>query len=177
MPLSTPPLLHLVCGLPGSGKTTLARRIEASSGAIRFCPDEWIRRIWPLETAATEGNARRDAIEQLQWRIAKDFLKTGKDVIIEWGTWGRGERALLRDEAHALEAQAKLYYLDFPKVVLKERILLRNENPGNDDFRMPEETLDAVLEDNFNLFQAPDSEEVESFDFYLLIKSELPPSF
>jgi len=34
--------LHLICGLPGSGKTTLSKKIEAETGAIRFCPDEWI---------------------------------------------------------------------------------------------------------------------------------------
>ena len=60
-------VLHLICGLPGSGKTTLAKKIEASRGAVRFCPDEWIKEIWPPGTAETEGNARRDQVEQLQF--------------------------------------------------------------------------------------------------------------
>jgi hypothetical protein len=32
--------LHLMCGLPGSGKTTLAERIERESNALRLSP-EW----------------------------------------------------------------------------------------------------------------------------------------
>jgi predicted kinase len=32
----------MICGLPGSGKTTLARRVEAESAAVRFTPDEWM---------------------------------------------------------------------------------------------------------------------------------------
>ncbi len=39
------PLLHLICGLPGSGKTTLAKTIAGSTEAFRFSPDEWIKEI------------------------------------------------------------------------------------------------------------------------------------
>ncbi|HQU83558.1 MAG TPA: ATP-binding protein [Pyrinomonadaceae bacterium] len=104
------PILHLICGLPGSGKTTLAKQI-AASGAIRFCPDEWIKDIWN-ETAETEGNEFRDVIEQLQWKMAKEILQKSVDVIIEWGTWGRDEREKLRDEAREIGAKVKFYYLD-----------------------------------------------------------------
>ena len=34
--------LFLICGLPGAGKTTLARQLEATHAALRLCPDEWI---------------------------------------------------------------------------------------------------------------------------------------
>jgi len=33
-------ILHLICGLPGSGKTTLAKKLEREHTAIRLCPDE-----------------------------------------------------------------------------------------------------------------------------------------
>ena len=34
--------LIVVCGLPGSGKTTYARKLETEDGAVRYCPDEWM---------------------------------------------------------------------------------------------------------------------------------------
>jgi AAA domain len=34
--------LIIVCGLPGSGKTTHARQLERRLRAVRFCPDESI---------------------------------------------------------------------------------------------------------------------------------------
>jgi predicted kinase len=34
--------LIIVCGLPGSGKTTHAKQLEQELRAIRLCPDEWI---------------------------------------------------------------------------------------------------------------------------------------
>ena len=35
----------IVCGLPGAGKTTLARSLEAEYGAVRLCPDEWMAEL------------------------------------------------------------------------------------------------------------------------------------
>ncbi|MGE3273288.1 MAG: AAA family ATPase, partial [Chloroflexota bacterium] len=38
--------LHLMVGLPGSGKTTLARQLEAQYSALRLTPDEWHIRLF-----------------------------------------------------------------------------------------------------------------------------------
>jgi predicted kinase len=35
--------LVLIVGLPGAGKTTLARRLEVERAALRFTPDEWMK--------------------------------------------------------------------------------------------------------------------------------------
>lgn len=38
---SPKPTLILFCGLPGSGKTTLAKRLEKQGRGIRICTDDW----------------------------------------------------------------------------------------------------------------------------------------
>ncbi len=156
--------LHLICGLPGAGKTTLAKEIAARGGAVRFCPDEWIKDIW-REKAETEGNQFRDHIEQLQWKTAKEILRNRVDVIIEWGTWGRDEREKLRDEARETGAKVKLYYLDVSREILRERILIRNKDLGFDEFYIPENEIETFLDDCFNSFQIPTGEELNSYDF------------
>ena len=39
------PTLTLFCGLPGSGKTRIAKQLEQSAGAVRLCTDDWLTDI------------------------------------------------------------------------------------------------------------------------------------
>ncbi len=157
--------LHLICGLPGSGKTTLSKKLESTVGAIRFSPDEWIKDIWPPEVSETEGNRYRDQIEKLQWKIARQILKAGNDVVIEWGTWSKEERIKLRDEAWKIGSKVKFYHLDAPKEVLIERILKRNKNLGQYEFLMPEDKLESELNKYIKLFQIPQDDELDAYDY------------
>src|SRR5689334_10379088 len=90
--------LIIVCGLPGSGKTTHARRLETELSAIRFCADEW------MDALAVDlwDEKMREKVERLQWKLAQQFLAQGLTVIIEWGTWARAERDALRVRARAM---------------------------------------------------------------------------
>jgi predicted kinase len=38
--------LHLMAGLPCSGKTTLAQKLESERSALRLTPDEWQVRLF-----------------------------------------------------------------------------------------------------------------------------------
>jgi len=158
-------ILHLICGLPGSGKTTLAKKLEFELNAVRLSPDEWIKDIWPTDIAETEGNEYRDQIEQLQWKIGKKILQTGSDIIIEWGTWGRDERIKLRDETWEIGSKVKFYYLEQPKEILRKRISDRNKNLGKYEFTMPDDKLDADLDRYMKQMQIPLSDELVSYDY------------
>ena len=148
--------LIIICGLPGSGKTTLAKVLEDKLRAVRFAPDEWMSDL-SLDLYDEE---RRGRIEELQWKLAQRLLTLGLIVVIEWGTWGRSERDRLREVARALGAAVELHFLDAPPDLLFERIRMRGlENPPirrEDLFRWA------------TLFQAPTREEMALFDKPLL---------
>ncbi len=67
------PLIHLICGSTGAGKSTDARRLAAEIGAVHFSLDQWTAApYWtgnPLPFAITRamfdyvetGDARRPA--------------------------------------------------------------------------------------------------------------------
>jgi predicted kinase len=150
--MSTAARLIIVCGLPGSGKTTLARQMERTRSAIRFSADEW------MDALAIDlyDEAQRAKIEALQWTFAQDLLARGLTVIIEWGTWGRSERDTLRTGARALGAAVELHYLTAPPDVLFQRIQARGmENPPIE--------WNAVLR-WVEIFEAPTAEEMALFD-------------
>lgn len=115
------PTLTIVCGLPGSGKTTAADRIVEATGAARLSADDWMTRLG----SSLWDEGLRERIEQLQWRIGQELLQERVDVVIEWGTWGREERDRLREGARALGARVELLVLDADDDELWRRISAR----------------------------------------------------
>jgi len=153
------PRLIIVCGLPGSGKTTHASLLESRLRAIRFSPDEWMAAL----ALDLYDEARRAKIEALQWRLCQELLALGLTVIVEWGTWGKSERDALRLGARALGAAVELHYLSAPVDVLFDRIQRRGlENPPIE--------RDQLLR-WVDIFQAPTREEMALYD-----APSLPPS-
>jgi predicted kinase len=144
--------LIIVCGLPGSGKTSHAKQVEQEFRAVRFCPDEWMDALgiglWDAEN--------RDRIEKLQWKLAQEILALGHNVVIEWGTWRRSERDALRTGARALGAAVELHFTDAPVEVLFERIRRRNRES-------PPIRLEDVVK-WAEIFERPSGEEMALFD-------------
>jgi predicted kinase len=154
--------LIIICGLPGSGKTTHATELATRIGAVRFCPDEWMHAL-SLDIYDEEKRAQ---IEALQWKVAQELLILGLTVIIEWGTWARSEREALRLAARALGAAVELHYLSAPADVLFARIQRRGlEHPPIDR---------AALSRWIETFQAPTAEEIALFD--RPVPADLAPS-
>jgi len=146
----TGPRLIIVCGLPASGKTTLARALASRLGAVRLSPDEWMDAL----SISLYDEEKRGKIEALQWKFGQELLALGLTVIIEWGTWGRSERDTLRLGGRALGAAVELHYLSAPVDVLFERIQRRGrENPP---------IQRDALSQWFEMFQAPTPEEMHS---------------
>ncbi|HEX9038517.1 MAG TPA: ATP-binding protein [Ktedonobacterales bacterium] len=151
------PRLIILCGLPGAGKTTLARRLETAMPAVRLCPDEWMTDLgidhW--------DDAFRDRLEAQLTRLALALLAIGQSVILEYGFWRRAERDQKRAEAHALGVPIDCYYLNPPLEEVWRRLDARNQNPAAYGTVVIGR---AHLEEWAALFQAPDAAELALFD-------------
>jgi predicted kinase len=134
------PTLFLLCGLPASGKTNLARRLELEHRAVRLAPDEWMARIVGDGWAAD----KRELVEAVQWQLAQRLLELGVSVVLENGFWRARDRNACRARARELGAEAKLFYLNVPKDELQRRLIERNKSLPPDTFAVTPEQLDEM---------------------------------
>jgi predicted kinase len=148
--------LILTCGLPGAGKTALARRLAADRRAVRLTKDEW---LWALG-ATPWDEPTREKVEQELWNLAREILRLGLSVVLDFGLWGRSERDELRSAARGLGVGVELHYLDVPPEELWRRIEARNSAPPWDGHPITR----ADLDEWFAIFQAPDAGELALFD-------------
>ena len=153
--------LVLVCGLPGSGKTTFAKRLEADRNAIRMCPDDWIEAILKDPTDSREKDRLRDVVENLQWDLCMTYLVKGLTVILENGFWAEEERTQYAMEALALGARIELYAMDSSDLdELWRRIELRNATLTTPTWVMRREDH----EPHWSGFEPPTAEEIAFYD-------------
>lgn len=150
--------LHLMIGLPCSGKTTFAKQLEEDLNAIRFTPDEWQLQLFGQDAEHPEHDKRHSTIEEIQWGMAAKLLYKDVDVILDFGLWSRVERDEFRARAHTLNAKTQLHFLNVPHETLFERLEKRNKQVrvSNESFYIPPDMLKEWLP----LFEAPNDEEL-----------------
>ena len=102
------PTLHLICGLPGSGKTTLARRLAVERDAQRFTKDEWVLALG----GDLYDDQLRVRVEAQLIELAFELMAAGRSCILDFGLWGREERDALRLRARAQGVRVELHVLD-----------------------------------------------------------------
>lgn len=115
------PTLILFCGLPGSGKTTLATALAGEGRGIRICTDDW-----QGELAGFDDPDLHERLQRLLRRHALDLLRHGVDVILEDGLWTHAERASIVAEARAAGARIEWHLLTVPVEELWRRLSARN---------------------------------------------------
>jgi len=112
------PTLFLTVGLPGTGKTTAARRIEVEQKALRLTKDEWVKALYGHENPP----AAQDVIEGRLIQIGLRALELGNNVVIDYGLWGRDERSALRQAAADLGAMVEMRYFELSPAEQRSRL-------------------------------------------------------
>src|ERR1700691_2752647 len=152
----SPTRLVLICGLPASGKSTLARQLAPKISAIRLDKDGWATQlgadVWDEEF--------RVRLEHQLWVLSQDLLAQGQSVILEWGHWARAERDEKRLRARALGIRVELHFLDVPLEELLDRARRRNASGGWSASPITR----AHFEEWATMFQPPDEAELLLFD-------------
>jgi predicted kinase len=155
MPVTSTPTLHLTVGLPGVGKTTLARELERATGALRLTPDEWMAPLFGLHWA--DFGDKRDVLEgRLVW-VGHQVLRAGGSVILDFGCWSPEERWALRAIAGIAGADFELHFLALPEDERRERSAARRRESPGDTFELTDEDHERFRA----LFRPPTADELD----------------
>lgn len=146
--------LTLLCGLPGSGKTTYARQLE-ERGTFRFASDDWMVPLYGQHMPRGVFDARIAVVENLQWELADKLLRAGQDVVLDEGFWTRAKREHYRAQARAVGAEVRLIYFDVPVSELKCRLAERNHSLPPGTFEIDDAALDLFI----TKFEVPSADE------------------
>ena len=140
------PIVYIVHGFVGSGKTTFARKLETETGAIRFTPDEWMIALYGDNPPAEMFGVYFKRIQDFIWLQIEKTIKAGADVILENVLWTRIDRDDAMAKIRSFGAEPRLYVLQTPFEICRERVLKRTED-------MPDGAL--VIDDHaMTLFQS-----------------------
>ena len=140
-------------GLPATGKTTAARRLESDQHALRLTKDEWVRALY-LERNPPSAS---DVIEGRLVEIALRALELGVSVILDFGLWGRDERSALRQAAVARGARVEMHYFDVPVAEQRSRLDRRQVDAPHTTWPMSDDELASWAE----VMQVPTPGEID----------------
>jgi predicted kinase len=156
------PVVYLLCGLGGSGKSTYSKKL-ADSGIQKLSLDEYVYSKY--------GRAIVDLPEQeyLQhYRTAKaeldqklvELIKQKQSVVLDYGFWRRESRDYYKQLIVEHGGQWKLLYLKASPEVLLRRLKQRNKRTDANAFPVTEKMLRNFIE----RFEEPDNEGERIFE-------------
>lgn len=150
------PLVVMMCGVAGSGKTTFAQHLE-KEGFIRLSIDE---EIWatngrygidfPIEKI---DEYKKDAESKLSNRLVK-LIQDKQQVVIDFSFWDRVRRNHYKQLIEKSGGKWKLIYLKVHPDDLRKRLKIRNKRFDANAFPISEELLASYL----NGFEIPKGE-------------------
>lgn len=159
------PLVHLIAGSTGAGKTTYALALAETVGGVRFSIDEWMTALFWMDSPQPLDPgwsiARVERCYTHIWTVAAQVAGCGVPMVLDLGFTQRASRARFVALARDAGLAPRLHLLDVPAGERWRRVEARNAAPGGQlDFAVTREMFDFVE----GMWEAPDDAEMAATD-------------
>lgn len=142
------PQAYILCGLPGSGKTTYSKKLE-DKGVIRFSVDEsMLDRFGKYGIDFPEdkyGEYKKRVLASLEQDIINQ-IERGNSVVLDFGLWQQKDRIKFRKLVENAGAKSKLIYFKAEPELLIKRLESRNQQQASDLPKVSTEMFNGVVE-------------------------------
>jgi predicted kinase len=161
------PIVHLICGPVGSGKTTYSRQLASEHTAIVFSIDEWMQNLFggdlPKESEMAKVDfawfsERVDRCEVQIWSVAEQLLNQGQNVILDLGFIRKARRDKARGTASELGFKSQLHIVDADIETRRDRVSIRNSSKAQTYAFAVTPAMFAFAE---KMYEMPDEVELE----------------
>ena len=148
------PLVVMMCGVAGSGKTTFAQQLE-KEGFVRLSIDE---EIWAtngrfgIDFPVEMYEEYKEVAERKLLIQLVNLIKNKQQVVVDFSFWQRSRRETYKQLIEEAGGKWKLIYLKVQPNDLRKRLKIRSQRfDANAAFTITEEILTSYL----NGFEAP----------------------
>ena len=122
-------MLIIVCGLPGTGKTTLAKALSERFSAVHLSSDRIRKEMMASPTYNPDEKAR--VYEELVMRVA-GLLEAGENVIADATFYRRSLRGKLVEAAEKAGTKAHFVLCQLDEAEVLDRMSAGGERGGSD---------------------------------------------
>jgi predicted kinase len=141
------PILYMMFGYPGAGKTTTAKAIHELTGAERLSSDDIRIELFPHPTYSQEEH---DTLYDVLNKKTETLLKAGKNVIYDANLNRYKHRLEKYELCERAGARPVLLWLQTPREVARNRAVMRGHHhlvPKDETFESMFDRVTSVIEE------------------------------
>ena len=135
--------IHLMFGFMGFGKTTVAGELEKTLPAVRLTHDEFMVKLYGRNIPCAEFRADYEKVDDVLWNLAEKIIKTGVDVIMDYGFWSHEDREKAFTRAKKITDSVVFHNVVCDMTTAKQRILRRSAEKSS-ELCIGEKEFDAL---------------------------------
>lgn len=143
--IGSAPIVHLLFGIPGCGKTRFATNLAARGRCVALSHDEWIVGLLGPQPGSEEFQRFAAPIHELLWLQTEKLVRAGRDVALDFGFWTRVERDAARARVQAMGVQACFYAFECTAQQAWSRISRRNAHESGSAIHISEDTFNLLV--------------------------------